>query len=152
VQAFAHLRQSLVTSGRLTFVCWQELAANRWAEVPLRAAVRALNITLPPTNPNAPGPFAFAARERVESILREAGFGEISVKAFEAEVYWGDSPEAAAASAIRVGPVARLIRDQGEAAQPIALKAIEQELLLESTGRGVALKGATWIVTASRGR
>lgn len=152
VQAFAHLRQSLAKGGRLTFCCWQELKANPWADVPLQAVRKALEISLPPTDPQAPGPFAFAAPERVEAILREAGFSEIRVQPFEASVHWGNSPEAAAASAIRVGPVARLIRDQGEAAQPIALKAIEREMMLASgLGRGIGMKGAAWIVSASYG-
>src|SRR2546427_6919777 len=75
VAAFANLRAALRPGGRLAFVCWQALPENPWLFVPLRAAAQHLTLPPPPA-PDAPGPFAFAAPNRVRGILPRAGFAE----------------------------------------------------------------------------
>jgi hypothetical protein len=82
---FINIRRSLRPNGRLAFVCWRALEENPLELVPLRAA----SAHLPPqpaSDPEAPGPFAFANPDRVRGILEKAGFGEIEITARNEQV------------------------------------------------------------------
>src|SRR4051812_29896947 len=87
--AFRHLRKSLRTGGRCVFVCWRAPRDNPWTMVPLSAARKAMGVTPPPADPNAPGPFAFADEERLRGILGDAGFDTIDVQRFDASLTLG---------------------------------------------------------------
>ena len=87
--AFNHLRKSLRAGGRCVFVCWRTPRDNAWAMTPLAAARQALDITPPQSDPNAPGPFAFADEERLQTILSAAGFGHIELQRFDAAIHFG---------------------------------------------------------------
>ena len=70
VGAFRHLADALSPDGRLSFACWRKAADNPWAALPV-AAVRTVlpNAGLQGQNdPDSPGPFAFAKRERIEEV------------------------------------------------------------------------------------
>lgn len=74
--AFRNLRSALRPGGRLSFVCWPSPRENPFMVIPLAAAGK--HVALPePGEPDAPGPFAFADLERVQSILSRSGFGEV---------------------------------------------------------------------------
>lgn len=147
--AFAHLRNSLRVGGRCVFVCWRTPRDNAWAMAPLAAARTAMRVTPAPTDPDAPGPFAFANEERVRAVLSDAGFGSIDVQRFDAAISLGAKPRLAAESAVRVGPVARFVREVGIEHLPIILDAVERtfETLAAPDGE-VSLDGSTWIVSA----
>ena len=116
-----------------------------------RAAARqALNITPAPMDPHAPGPFAFADETRVRALLAAAGYADIALRRFDADVHLGDTPAAAAETALRIGPTARLVREVGIEHQPLVRDAVERALtaLAADDGR-VRLNGSTWIVSAS---
>jgi hypothetical protein len=109
-----------------------------------------LNITPAPSDPLAPGPFAFADEQRLRAILSEAGFSNIDVQRYDAAFVLGPNPRAAAEGAVRIGPVSRLVRDVGTAHLPVILDAIERTLTpLAAADGGVSLNGSTWIVSAS---
>jgi SAM-dependent methyltransferase len=148
--AFSHLRKSLRAGGRYVFVCWRTPRDNPWAMTPLSAARAAMGITPPPSDPNAPGPFAFADEQRLRPILSDAGFGAIDVQRFDAAIALGATPRAAAERVIQVGPVSRLVRDSGAEHRPMILGAVERALApLASAGGEVSLSGSTWIVSAT---
>jgi SAM-dependent methyltransferase len=153
VPAFAHLRRSLKPAGRLAFVCWQSAKENLWASVPVAAGRTALGITPPPADPHAPGPFAFADADRVQSILSEAGFAEISAEPFSYSMPMGDSPRKAAEESARLGPLARLVREAGPEHLPKIVDAVEAVLRpLAARDGSVSLPARAWIVTAHAGR
>lgn len=153
VAAFRQMRKSLRPEGRSVFVCWRTPRDNPWAMTPLIAARQALGITPEPADPFAPGPFAFADETRLGVILQEAGLKNIVVRRFDAEVTLGPSPMAAAESAARVGPVARLLREIGDAHLPVVLNAIESSFSSCAKEDGeVCMKGSVWIVSAENPR
>jgi len=148
--AFSHLRKSLRAGGRCVFVCWRAPRDNAWAMTPLSAARNAMGITPAPTDPHAPGPFAFADEERVRDILSGAGFSGIDVQRFDAAVFLGATPRSAAEGSVRIGPVSRLVREVGVEHLPTILEAVERTLAPLATPDGqVRLNGSTWIVSAS---
>ena len=148
--AFAHLREALKRGGRCVFVCWRQPSDNPWAMAPLVAARKALNVTPAPTDPTAPGPFAFADDGRVRAILADAGFTDIAIERFDTPVFLGASPRAAADNALRIGPTARLAREVGEQHAGTIRHAVEAALapFVAADGR-VRLTGSTWIVSAT---
>ena len=148
--AFSHLRKSLRAGGRCVFVCWRTPRDNAWAMTPLAAARQALDITPPQSDPNAPGPFAFADEERLQTILSAAGFGNIELQRFDAAIFLGPTPRSAAEGAVQLGPVARLLREVGAEHLPIVVDAIERTLAPLAAANGqVSLNGSTWIVAAA---
>ena len=117
---------------------------------PLSAARQALDITPPPSDPEAPGPFAFADEERLRTILSDAGFGTIDLQRFDVALFLGQTPRSAAEGVVQMGPVARLVREVGAQHLPIVVDAIERTLAPLAAPNGhVSLNGSTWIVTAT---
>lgn len=150
VQALAHLRQALRRGGRCVFVCWRTPRDNAWAMTPLIAARQALGITPPPADPFAPGPFAFADESRVRAVLAGAGYNDIVLGRFDADVHLGSTPGMAAEAALRIGPTARLVREVGIDQESLVRGAVERALTpLAAPDGNVRLKGSTWIVSAS---
>ncbi len=152
VAAFANIRTALKPGGRLAFVCWQEMRANAWVTVPLFAALPHLPAP-EPTDPFAPGPFAFADRERVKRILSEAGFSKIEIvpQTFRLMQSRG-GPHAlddALHLATEVGPTSRLLAEASEEARAAARAAIREALAPHVTAEGVALGAQCWLVGAA---
>lgn len=150
--AFAHIGSALAPGARLAFVCWQPAALNPWATVAAKAALQAADMAPPQPDPRAPGPFAFADTGYVTDILTQAGYRDIAAKPVEADMNLGDTPGEAAASALKVGPAARIAREAGPEALPKLLKAVEDALAPHAAPSGaVALPGRTWVFTANWG-
>lgn len=145
--AFANIRKALRPGGRIAFVCWRTPDENPLMVAPLRAAEHLLP-PQPPSDPLAPGPFAFKDPQRTRRILVEAGFGDIVVRPFDARV-GGWTPEEALIVAQRVGPLGGLLREAPDL-RPKVLEAVAGELDRHTDADGkVRLGAAIWIVTAT---
>lgn len=145
VAAFANLRRALRPDGRLGFVCWRPLAENPWMSEPLEAA-RPLLPPLPPPDPLAPGPFAFASDARVRAILGGAGFREVEIRAFDMLIGNGDLA-ATLELTLRVGPLGAALRDNPSYKDRLA-DTVRATLARFETPRGVLMPASVWIVTA----
>lgn len=149
--AFANLRRALRPDGRMVFAAWRPLAENPWFSAPLRAA-RA-RVTLPeqpPTEPGAPGPFAFDDPARVRGILDAAGWRDVAIAPHDTALRLaaaGDVEEAAR-GATRVGPLARALAGAGEDVRMGAEAAAVEALRPYDGPEGVVLPGAVWLVSA----
>jgi ubiquinone/menaquinone biosynthesis C-methylase UbiE len=146
--AFANLAAALKPGGRLAFVCWRPLTENPWMTVPLAAALKHLPEP-EPTDPLAPGPFAFADPERVRGILAGAGFRDIVLTPHD-QAIGGNALEDALVAARKVGPAARLIAEHPDKREAV-LASIREVLAAHDTPNGVWFDSATWIVTARKG-
>jgi SAM-dependent methyltransferase len=118
VAAFTNIRESLKPSGRLVFVCWRPLNQNPWMRAPLEAALPLLP-PIPPFDPMAPGPFAFADAGRVQSILASAGFGSVKVNPFDAAI-GGANLEQTLQLALNVGPLGAALRENPQCSETVA--------------------------------
>lgn len=149
VGAFRNLHKAMRPGGRLAFVCWQAPADNPWAAIPALTARRIAGDG-PRPDPHAPGPFAFADRDRVSGILSSAGFHHIGFTSFTSPMYLGSSPRSAAEGAVRIGPASRVAREAGPEKLPAILDAIEAALAPhKAADDSVSLPGNTWVVTAT---
>lgn len=145
--AFANIRTALKPGGRLAFLCWQATGMNTWISVPMGAARPFLAPQAPP-DPHAPGPFAFADRDRVEDILAEAGFTNIRFDSVVRPFTLGKDLDGAILAQRQSGPLGRVIAELDEETREAALAAIREALEPHLTERGVELEGAAWLVEA----
>ncbi len=136
--AFSNFRRVLKPSGRLAFVCWRALDDNELDLLPLRATGLETMAD--------PAPFSLADAEFLRVTLQAAGFEDVTVQATDERVSSG-SLEAMATVLLRVGPLGRILRENPglrTAAEPRLRAALAD---CEEHG-AVALRAATWIVTA----
>jgi SAM-dependent methyltransferase len=145
--AFANIRKALKPGGRIAFVCWRTPAENALMTAPFKAAEHLIP-PQPPSDPLAPGPFAFADPERVRRILGEAGFAAVAIRPFDAKA-GGWTPDEALIVSQRVGPLGMVLRENPEL-RPKVLDAVAAELQRHIGADGkVRLDAAVWIVTAT---
>jgi SAM-dependent methyltransferase len=149
VAAFANLRRALKPGGRLTFVCWQALALNPWMGLPLGALAAHLSLPAPPA-PDAPGAFSFAARERIEQILADAGFAAVVIEPVTHQLTVGGTPDldAAAEFLLMLGPAAAALREASPELRGRAAAAVRDAIAPYHGPHGVRMDAAAWIVRA----
>lgn len=145
VSAFANLRR-VAPAGRLAFVCWRGLDENPVMTKPLEL-VQHLLPSQTPADPDAPGPFAFASRAKIERVLQTSGWRKIKVEPLDTPYTLGPNAEAATTMALTIGPLSRAVREA-----PEQREAVRNELLAAfsriAPDGPVAFPSATWIVTA----
>ncbi len=147
VAAFGNLRAALAPGGRIVFVCWQDVTANDWAVVPSRAARPFLGDPAP-SIPGAPGPFAFADRDRLTGILQDAGFVDVAIAPRTTPLPMGRDPDDALAQLARIGPLARAVAELDPDVARRALEAARDEVVARAAGGPLELGGAYWLVSA----
>tara|TARA_R110000868_G_scaffold25433_8_gene99340 strand:+ start:1376 stop:2233 length:858 start_codon:yes stop_codon:yes gene_type:complete len=148
VGAFTNLRRALTPQGRMVFVCWRQLSENAWITTPMRVA-RPLIPPVPPADPYAPGPGAFAEQERVTNILQKAGFKNVTHTPIDLQVRVGVNLDEALEQSLEIGPLARLIADLDDTIKANVRQAVRGELAKHlTTDGGVMLDSATWVVKA----
>jgi SAM-dependent methyltransferase len=148
--SFANMRKALRPSGRLTFACWREPRDNPWMMAPLQAAYKHVP-KLPQLGPEDPGPFSFAAEQRVHHILGAAGFSGVAMEPcnLSLDVAVGRGLDAAVESALEIGPASRALEGQPSDLRAAATRSIREALAPFAKGNTVPLAASIWIVTAS---
>lgn len=79
--AFQETRRVLRPGGRVTLAAWAAFEANPWTAT-ISTALRDLGL-VEPSDPDAPGPFAFAEEGKIQTLLEDAGFDDIVVQALD---------------------------------------------------------------------
>ena len=145
VEAFGNIRKALKPGGRLTFVCWRTYSENAWMREPMEAAQPFLPAS-PPSDPHAPGPFAFADAARTGAMLANAGFVDVGSAAVDLGV-GGSSLEDSLDLAFRVGPLGRALRENPGSRDQVT-DAVRKVLERYVTPEGTRMPAAVWVVTA----
>jgi SAM-dependent methyltransferase len=146
--AFANIRTTLTPDGRLAFVCWRAMSENPMMTAPMAAALPFLPEPPTPPDPLAPGPFAFADRDRLSVILASAGFHNIAITPNDQPITTGDLEETIELS-MRIGPLGAILRERPDL-QARVVDAIREAVTPHRTETGVFFDSATWIVTARK--
>ena len=149
VVSFTNLRSALRSSGRLAFACWREPRDNPWMMTPLQAVYRHVP-KMPRPDPDDPGPFAFASQDRVDRILKAAGFSQIAMEphALSLDIAMGRGLDAAVDGALEIGPASRALQGHPADVHAAAKGSIREALAPFVRGDSVPLPGSIWIVTA----
>jgi SAM-dependent methyltransferase len=148
--AFGNLHDRMAPGGRLSFACWQPASENLWATLPMTVLADLLPPS-PPSDPLAPGPFAFADPERVHNILAAAGWQDIVFHALPFTMVIGDGEDPVASAVhfnLRIGPAARVIREAGPEVEPVARATLAAALTGHVSDGVVGLPAAVWLVSA----
>ena len=150
VAAFANLAGATRPGGRLVFSCWQDITKNEWLMVPAGAALA--YVPFPEMGePGAPGPFALAEPGRIESVLSDAGWSDVSVEDAEEPMPIGTSVDDAVAFLRTTDLAETLMKDVDEEVAASAWRAVADALEAHAGADGVVLRGSAWIVRAVRG-
>ena len=151
--AFSNLLMALKPGGRLVFVCWQEPGANPWMSIPGRAAAAHVEMESP-SDPHAPGPFAFADRERVCRLMEGAGFQAVSAESHETPVIVGGGLEleACVEFLLQLGPAAAAMREADATLSSAIRNSVTEAVSPFWHGDGLQMDAAVWVVSGERAR
>lgn len=145
--AFAHLANIAAPRANLAFSCFRSPRENRWAS-DLGAMLGVVT-----TDPEAPGPFAFADPQRVEAILSAGGWTGIDFEPVDYAYIAGTGADPVAdATALfcRIGPAAAPLRALQGPERDAMLNTLTEWLTEHRSGDMVAFAAAAWIVTARK--
>ena len=148
VGAMRHLASVTRPGGQFIFSCFRDRRENDWA-----TAVAGLLPAPLPFDPLAPGPFAFADKDRVTAILSQAGWTDISAAPHDLAYIAGagDRPVDDAVDFFsQIGPAAPIIRAlQGD--EQAAMLARLRDMVSKHLHNGaVSFTASVWIWTAHR--
>ena len=151
VEAFAHLRRALRPEGRLVFVSWRAFEDNPFFTVALAAA----KPHLPPgddarPDPDAPGPFAFADKGRLQGILARAGFDTVSIEPADVMLLLAGpgSLDTARDLIVQIGPVVSAMATGDDAQRRAAGVAVRAALETYDGPDGIRFPARIWVVVA----
>lgn len=143
--AFSNLRRGTRPGGELVFACWRSPAENPMAQVPATAAAHLLPPP-PPGDPDAPGRFAFARRERIQGVLERSGWRDISIEPLDAHT--PVTLEDAMTIGLRMGPLGAMLQNADEDLRGQVRDAVEAGMQAHMTDGMVQMTAACWLVTA----
>ncbi|HEY5047326.1 MAG TPA: class I SAM-dependent methyltransferase [Rhizomicrobium sp.] len=147
VAAFSNIRRALAPRGRLAFVCWRSAKENLWASAPMQAA-KDLLPPQEPVDPYAPGPFAFAEKDRLRSMLKEAGYHGIRIEPLDTTMNMGATLEYAADESLNIGPLSRAAADVDAATRAKIHDAVAAAFAPFQSPTGITPPAACWLVGA----
>ena len=149
VAAFANIGRALRPGGRLAFLCMQDMSRNDW----LRVLVSALAAHVPGPEfaaPGAPGMFSLAEPAHIGEVLTSAGFDEVTPTPAEAPMLFGRDAADAAAFLMNSGPIRFILDQVDQTTAERARDAVTAALQSYEGPDGVRLRGAAWVVSATR--
>lgn len=144
VAAFSALHRAAAPDARLVFSCFSDWQANAFATVPAEA------LGLAPTGAG-PGPFAFADRAHVASILDAAGWHDAVATPidFTYRAGAGNRPVDDALDLLqRIGPAAAALRNLPPADRALAVDRLADVIERYRAGSAVDFPAAAWIWSA----
>jgi SAM-dependent methyltransferase len=151
VAAFANMARGLKPDGRLVFAAWGPVAGNPWFSIPRDAAVARLGKPAP-ADPFAPGPLAFQDMDRVTKLMEQGGLTEVRGKAEMVPLIPPVTAREAAATATRVGPAARIMKEfSGTEADAAAIEtAVAEAFMKFETEKGISVPATINFFSAGR--
>jgi SAM-dependent methyltransferase len=147
VAAFRNVRRALAPTGRLAFICWQSPQQNPWLVVPTMAAMQHLTVEMP-SDPHAPGPFAFADGERVRGILEAAGFCDVRAEDLRRDFEIRGGVADALELLLRLGPVERPFAEAPPEKQRAVVAGVTAALEPFVRDGVVRMPSASWVFSA----
>ncbi len=152
VAAMRNIHAALADGGELVMVVWRTRLDNEWL---YRAQTIVEQIVERPSDYDeptcGPGPFSMADADTTSTILRSAGFADISLTRFDEPIVIGRDLDEAVAFVTALGPAGEILRLAGDRASHLhdRVDAALREGLSELAGPdGVRASASTWIVHA----
>jgi SAM-dependent methyltransferase len=145
VAAFANLRQATRSGGHPRFAAWRGAEENPFLTTAEHAATPLLpDIAVP--GPGAPGPFAFARRDWIFSVLRDSGWAAIEIEPIDVACRFA---EAELDNYLAVmGPVGRALQQVDDGTRARAMARIRPAFDHCVRDTEVQFTAACWMVDA----
>ncbi len=154
VAALRNVHKVLHDEGRLAFACWQTLDKSPWIALQMKSVIPLLaeEDRPPPADPNAPGPFSFGDPDRLNGVLKQAGFGNIKMEPYAPSValFGLKDMEEVLDFALEVGPAKAFFAEMNAKTKAMARDAVREAYQPYLTDKGVVMEAAAWIVTADK--
>lgn len=145
VTAFANLRRAARDNAQLQIVVWRAPGENPFMTTAERAAAPLLP-NIPPREPDAPGQFAFANRDRMTSILEAGGWTDIDIR--PADVACTFPEKALIRYFTMLGPLGRILPDIDETTRSRIIQTVRAAFDPYVRGTEVRFTGACWVAHA----
>lgn len=145
VAAFANLQRGAKPEAQLCFVAWRSAAENPFMTAAERAAAPLLP-ALPARPADGPGQFAFADARRIETILAQAGWVDVEVRAVDATCSFAAAQLSHYLT--KLGPLGLVLEQLDEALRTRVLAAARDALEPYVSGDDVRFNAACWKVSA----
>jgi SAM-dependent methyltransferase len=146
--AFANVRRSLRSGGRLCIATWQPMSDNDWLVTPGAALLPYGN--LPTVEAGAPGMFAQSSSDTIVEALEPAGFGSIDVDAVQVQLRLGGDAAEATDYFATVGLVRAILEPLDPSDRAAALAAVTDTFAERADADGVTFAGGILVTTATR--
>lgn len=145
IAAFANLRRAARPGAGLRLFAWRGMADNPFMTVAERAAAPLLP-NLPVREPDAPGQFAFADRDRVARMLEDSGWAEIDIQ--PVDVLCAMPTDDLEFYFTRLGPVGMTLGSAGADVRARVVEAVRPAFEPYVDGPVVRFTAACWSIGA----
>jgi SAM-dependent methyltransferase len=152
VAAFANIGRALRPGGRLAFVCMQAPSRSELGRVFAAVAARVLPpaAAADPDGAAAPDMYSLADPHGVAAVLAGAGLAGVHTAPLDVPMVFGRDAADAAGFLFGSGPVQDALRGADRATADRFRDALTDALRPYETPDGVRLRGAAWLVRATR--
>lgn len=144
-QAFANLRRAACNDASLCFIAWRGMEENPFMTTAERAAGPLLP-SLPPRQPDAPGQFAFANRDRVAALLKGGGWSDITIEPVDVACAFPESELIGYFT--RLGPVGLALRQADDRLRAQIIEKVRPAYDVFVDGADVRYTAACWVIHA----
>jgi SAM-dependent methyltransferase len=146
--AFAETRRVLRPGGRVALAVWGSLEQNPFFAIIGISLVQRGHIP-PPEPPPAPGPFSLASAERVQGLLRDAGFAEMRTEELRGRFMIPDVDEYLSVISDTAGPIGLALRGLAESDRAAVKADVEDSLRRFASAGGYELPCVALCAVAS---
>ena len=147
-RALREVHRILRPGGRAAFAVWGPRAENPWLGLVLDAVTAETGLTVPP--PGVPGPFSLDDGDRLDALLRDAGFADVVVErvstpmvAESVEEWWTRTQDLA-------GPLAAIVAQLPDTTRTALAERLRRAAAPFATPTGVELPGVTLLASGQR--
>jgi SAM-dependent methyltransferase len=145
-RAFSETRRVLRPGGRLAFATWAPAKRNPWATA--YGPVLVERGLMEPPNPDEPGQFSLGDPERIEALVRAAGFDELSISEVPVVFRAADWEEYRRVVSSLAAMMREVLQRLDEDERTEVDEAAKARLEPFRTGEGYAAPGVTLVTTA----
>lgn len=153
VTAFANLRRSLVSGGRITFACWQGLEANELVTIVADAATKHASLPSLGGLAGGPGMFALQDPDEIAALLDQSGFTGVEIQPVSRTVLVGGGGTLGQSVEflLNMGIARGLLSHAEPEPRSLAIEEIRGSMAGRyEPGVGVQLGTAVWLVSATK--
>ena len=153
--AMRNVRNALKPGGTFMQIVWRRREENPWlyeAELRVKAIVPVVSHDETDQVHCGPGPFSMADADTVSTMLRGAGFENITFERHDCDVCIGRDLDDAVEFAMALGPAGEIIRlagEEGARRQPQVVAALRDVLAPFARLDGVWAPSSAWFIAAS---